>query len=292
MPDRQIKSRTYFDASGLPLAIVRGNPQSTIATHSHEFTELVLVLSGQGTHVVARDRYPIGGGDVFVIMRGEGHAYRNTRDLRLVNILFDLDRLRVPLADLQSLPGYHVLFTLEPRYRRAHRFTSHLRLGEEELSHAAALITRIEGELAAKAPGYRFAATAVFMDMIGGLCRAYSKAGQPIARSLLRIGEAIGYLENHYAEPVSVARLARIAHLSERSLLREFRRAVGRSPIQHLIRLRIAKAADLLRAGGLNVTQAAFAVGFADSNYFTRQFRRITGRSPRQLRSARPDAGS
>jgi len=60
---------------------------------------------------------------------------------------------------------------------------------------------------------------------------------------------------------------------------------MGSSPIAHLIQLRVNRAATLLRQTGDSVTDIAFRVGFSDSNYFTRQFRRIMGRSPRAYRN-------
>jgi len=43
------------------------------------------------------------------------------------------------------------------------------------------------------------------------------------------------------------------------------------------------RACELLRKGELNVTETAYRVGFADSNYFSRQFRRVMECSPREF---------
>ena len=68
---------------------------------------------------------------------------------------------------------------------------------------------------------------------------------------------------------------------------------MGVSPIDYLIRLRIRKAAELLCDDGTKVTEAAFRVGFADGNYFSRQFRRVTGLTPGEYRrhARRADLG-
>ena len=55
--------------------------------------------------------------------------------------------------------------------------------------------------------------------------------------------------------------------------------------ISYLIRLRINRAADLLRHSNNNVTEVALEVGFNDSNYFTRQFKRVVGMSPSRFRT-------
>jgi AraC-like DNA-binding protein len=83
---------------------------------------------------------------------------------------------------------------------------------------------------------------------------------------------------------LTIEDLVRVAHLSESSLFRLFRQIMGRSPIDYLIRLRIDKAAQLLRREPLRITEVSAAVGFNDSNYFTRQFRHVMGCSPREYR--------
>jgi AraC-like DNA-binding protein len=148
----------------------------------------------------------------------------------------------------------------------------------------ASLTETLEREIAAKEPAYAFHCTAAFMQIIGYLSRCYSQAQPPSLQPLLRMGSVIGYLEEHYASPVALAELARVAHMSRSSLQRFFKRSTGSSPVAYLIRLRVRKACELLRSGDQTVTEIAFRVGFTDSNYFARQFSRVMGESPRDYR--------
>jgi AraC family L-rhamnose operon transcriptional activator RhaR/AraC family L-rhamnose operon regulatory protein RhaS len=59
---------------------------------------------------------------------------------------------------------------------------------------------------------------------------------------------------------------------------------MGTSPIANLVQLRVNRAAALLRQTNQSVTEIAFQVGFHDSNYFTRQFHKLLGVTPRQYR--------
>ena len=72
--------------------------------------------------------------------------------------------------------------------------------------------------------------------------------------------------------------------MSASSLLRNFKDATGFSPIDYLLRIRIARAVELLRSDEMTITSAAFNVGFSDSNYFARQFKRIMKTSPSDYR--------
>jgi len=61
------------------------------------------------------------------------------------------------------------------------------------------------------------------MQLTSFLACCYDGEQTPESRDLLRIGAAIGYLEDHYADPISVEQLTRIAGMSESSLLRAFK---------------------------------------------------------------------
>jgi AraC family L-rhamnose operon transcriptional activator RhaR/AraC family L-rhamnose operon regulatory protein RhaS len=122
------------------------------------------------------------------------------------------------------------------------------------------------------------------MQLLVHLSRCYAAPQTQSTRSLLRLGEIIGYMEANYAKPISLPDLATAAHMSERTLARNFRKGLGFSPIDYLIRLRITKACELLRHSDDKIISIAMHVGFSDSNYFWRQFRKVMGQSPREFR--------
>jgi len=280
----RIKASAVFSDRSFPLACYRHESHAACRLHNHEFYELVVVLAGHGKHVTEKEEYRIEGGDVFVVRGDMAHGYADTERMTLVNILFDPRRLSLPMAELRDLPGYHVLFRIEPRMREYDRFRSRLRLSEEELAEAAGLIYRLQQELERKRPGYRFMASAQLMNLIGFLSRCHAHTTEPAKRPLMRMGEVLSFIERRYREPVTVRQLTRVAGMSESTLMRTFRRVMGRSPIDHVIHVRVNKAAELLKAGGVRVTEAAFSCGFTDSNYFSRQFRRVMGHSPSEFR--------
>ena len=282
---RRIPSRLVFSDPSYPLACMRVADHGKTGLHGHDFDELVVILAGHGQHVLEGVEYPIAAGDVFVIRGDMRHGYTRTDHVTLVNILYDPRRLGLPLDDLRDLPGYHALFRVQPRLRPRERFQSRFRLPEENLAEAAGLVFRLEQELQRKGPGYRFMASAHLMALIGYLSRCYSHATGPTERPLLQMGEVLSFIDQHFREPITVRQLARIARMSDSTLMRAFRRVLGRSPVAHVIRVRVLRAAELLQRGDVRVTEAAFACGFGDSNYFSRQFRKIVGVSPRAFRA-------
>ena len=247
--------------------------------------ELVIVTGGHGLHVTGRESWPLGAGDVFVISTGRPHNYEGMNNLSLINILFQPRKLHLDFLDLASLPGYHALFTLEPAWRKRHRFKSRLHLSLAELGHVLGLVDQLDRELKGRDAGFGFMATAAFMQIQGYLSRCYERSRGPDSKSLLRIAQAITHLETDVDKDTNLDELARIAGMSKRGFLRAFQAATNKSPIAYLIQLRINRAAGLLRRGDESVTDIAFRVGFRDSNYFTRQFRKVFGASPRDYRN-------
>ncbi len=288
---RKLRTSDWFHPDGFPLAVERRDPQEPFGPHTHEFSELVIVTGGHALHVTGRESWPIGTGDVFVIGGPRAHEYRDMQKLRLINILFRPENLRLELWDLPTLPGYHALFTIEPAMRQQRKFNSRLRLDPKELGVVTGHVEALEHELRTRTPGFAFAANATFMQIVAFLSRCYSRSRSPDARAVLRIASAISHLEAHFDEPLDLDALAKLAHMSKRSFLRAFQSAVGSAPIAHLITLRLSRAATLLRRFDEDITSAAFKTGFNDSNYFARQFRKAFGLSPRDYRKRQAGRG-
>jgi AraC-like DNA-binding protein/mannose-6-phosphate isomerase-like protein (cupin superfamily) len=284
---RVLRIDEWFHPDGFPISIERREPQEDFEPHAHEFAELVIVMGGKGLHVTGNDSWELTAGDVFVIAGPREHEYRDLRELRLVNILYQPNQLKMRLLDLPSVAGYHALFTLEPHRRLRQPARERLRLNGRELAQITEIVDRLEGELKAREPGFGFMATASFMQIIGLLSRCYGRSPSPDGKALLRIGEALSHLERNIHNEVNLEELASIAHMSRRSFLRVFQSATGTSPLAWLTGQRINRACSLLRHTDKQITEIAFEVGFNDSNYFTRQFRKTTGLSPRDYRMRR-----
>lgn len=94
------------------------------------------------------------------------------------------------------------------------------------------------------------------------------------------------YLEEHYAENVSLDELAWHTGLSPFYLLRVFQRTVGLSPHVYLTQVRIRQARKLLRAG-MPIAEVALNVGFVDQSHLTRSFKRTVGVPPGQYLQVR-----
>jgi signal transduction histidine kinase/DNA-binding LacI/PurR family transcriptional regulator/AraC-like DNA-binding protein len=94
------------------------------------------------------------------------------------------------------------------------------------------------------------------------------------------VRKAMAYIHEHYSEPLSRDQLADYTGVSERHLNRCFLQETGLAPGAYLNRYRIQKARCLLKENNRSITEVMGAVGFSDSSYFTRVFKREEGMSP------------
>ena len=97
------------------------------------------------------------------------------------------------------------------------------------------------------------------------------------------IKQVMGWIRAHCAEPIRISDLVRISGYSRTRLFALFAAEAGLSPNDFLLRCRIARAKELLRAGAAPLTQVALDCGFSSSTYFSTTFRKYTGKPPREF---------
>ncbi len=98
------------------------------------------------------------------------------------------------------------------------------------------------------------------------------------------IRETAHYIREHPAEWPTLSKLASRAGLSDKYYSMKFKTIIGETVQNYIIRSRIERAEYLLRYGGMYVSEVADALGYRDVFFFSRQFKRHTGRNPSELR--------
>jgi AraC-like DNA-binding protein len=104
---------------------------------------------------------------------------------------------------------------------------------------------------------------------------------EDLNRRLLRARDA---MDRAYAEPLDVAAIAAVAHVSEAHFSRSFRAAFGETPHRYLQRRRVERSMFLLRETDRSITDVCLDVGFMSLGTFSRTFREIIGETPTSYR--------
>lgn len=223
-----------------------------------ERSQLLLSLSAGGSAVVDgrwRDLRP---GEGYLTPPGAPHAYRCRRDaswLAVWAILAESD-------DSERLVTAETPVLIEADARPLHDAV--LNLHRESVGAAEPAHLRIWGELVAAL--MRRLLTPMATD-----------------RRLWRLWEEV---DADLGRPWTLGDLARHAGIGDEQLRRLCRRHLGLSPMHHLARLRMRRAAALLATGGRSVSDVAQAVGYENAFAFSTAFRRVMGHPPSRMRPA------
>jgi AraC-like DNA-binding protein len=273
MAPRRLESKDWLGEDPVRVFVV--DEEGIAGVHTHNFAELVIITGGSGTHVTPRRKVEIFTGDVLHIDAGVEHEYRDVNGLALVNILYDQARMNISPQQIRRLDAFHRVVPLP---------WNRLRLDPGELRIVLSLVRQLKKTLKERPEGYRDRAQDEFVGIAETLRQLHATSSEWRTRSEGYLGDVLKFIGENYERPLTVAELVSTFKMSSSSLLRAFKRSLGATPIAYITRLRVAKAKELLRDKSLNITEVAFRVGFTDSNYFARRFRKVTGRSPQVYR--------
>ena len=114
--------------------------------------------------------------------------------------------------------------------------------------------------------------------------------GQTVAENggsegVRRIEQSIAYMREHLNEPMPVAKLAALAHISPSHFFTLFKRRTGSSPMDYFTHLRMQHACRLLDGTSASVKEVAAVLGYDDPFYFSRVFKAVNRIPPSRYRA-------
>ncbi len=101
------------------------------------------------------------------------------------------------------------------------------------------------------------------------------------------IWRARQFIEEHSADKLSLAKVAKAVKISPNHLSEKFKTVTGLKFVDYVARTRIEKARQLLRNGDFRISEIAFAVGFQSLSQFNRVFKKLHKKSPTEYRAWR-----
>lgn len=124
-----------------------------------------------------------------------------------------------------------------------------------------------------------------FIDVLVSSCKLRRRGGGTAKGNERKLSLVRHYIEDNYAQNLTLEGLADLAGLSKFHLLRSFSEFAGMPPHAFQTRLRLNRAKRLL-SQGKSIKQVAVAVGFTDASHFGKHFVRIIGFTPRVYQQA------
>jgi AraC-like DNA-binding protein len=152
------------------------------------------------------------------------------------------------------------------------------------------LMNRIITEYQEQKTGYELAVKAFIYHILVLLLRCHwQQTIDEVQEERKRIAvhrllPVLDYVEHNYHEKITLKQLAAMANMSSHHFCRSFKKITGKPPNEYMNYLRITQAMVLLKERTLNISEIAMTVGFNDSNYFCRLFKKYKQVSPSEIR--------
>ncbi len=220
--------------------------------HWHEGFQFCLLLSGAGDLIYRGSRHFTPPHSLFIVNPGEAHA----------NVARDREgcSFRTMVVRDEELPFFRTTVVFD--------------------NDLISLFLRLHITL--EAPGAALEAESLLLDLLTALVSRHAgghSGTQPVSTDSRAVRLARDYLDEHFAENISLTRLAEIANLSPFHLNRMFRTVLGMPPHAYQTQVRVIRAKVLLRQSG-RIAEIASRTGFADQSHLTRHFKRLVGVTP------------
>lgn len=108
---------------------------------------------------------------------------------------------------------------------------------------------------------------------------------QPTPAVIHAVEQGKRFVEEHFAEEITLERVAQEVSLTPYYYSKIFSRVVGQTLVDFLTSVRVEKAKHLLEDPAVSIKEACFTVGYNDPNYFSRVFKKVTGQTPTEYRA-------
>jgi AraC-like DNA-binding protein len=251
------------------------------ANHYHDYYEIYVLLSGERDYFIVDRTYRVKPGDIVFIGKHELHKTMQAGAPAHERLLLHFDD-RLPFRLSPSSTDW----LLAP-FRSDNRV---LRLPDEAVT--SALTERMLKELRDKAPGYEIALRSAVGDLLleAGRHALRLQRTEPVPFRHAspmhgKVSEIVRYINESYAEPLSLTALAERFYVSPYHLSRTFKEATGFTFTDYINLTRIKEAQRLLRETDLSITEVAAASGFGNFSHFGKTFKKITRVTPRAYRN-------
>ncbi|WP_309090642.1 AraC family transcriptional regulator [Domibacillus sp.] len=129
-----------------------------------------------------------------------------------------------------------------------------------------------------------FTSSARAYEFIMGLHRFAKGLDQPKASMPDDIRTALQFMASHYDQPLSLDEIAYHAGLSKYYFTNKFHKYMNTTPIQHLAKVRMQKAMELLTTTNKTIQEIALQTGYDNANYFSKVFKKMIGMSADSFR--------
>ena len=256
------------------------SPEDIIPWHWHEELEIAYVAEGIMELRIPGQSYVLRQGDIAVLNGNLLHYAQGDPECALRSLVFSPFLLTGGMGTAFYTKYIHPLM-------RCPAFTCHI---FPEDKRFISCFTEAFDALKWDSFGYEFTVREQLSHIMLDVYRQYEPGialpGKTHTADSLRAEQMLDFMQRHFREPLTLERISAAGHVGERECLRCFKKTIGESPIQYLMKYRLMQSAHMLHTEQtMSVTEIAQACGFETAGYYSRQFKRFYQCTPREYRN-------
>jgi AraC-like DNA-binding protein len=284
---KYFKGAAFMNEDLLKVYNVRSVPgKRDFYPHHHNELEIAYFRSGRGIYSITGYEYPIESGDIFIFSNNEIHKITYVDPdivTEALNIHF-LPRLLLGASE-DGEPDLSRIFL----NRRA-GFTNRINreIAGSAYNEICSALLEIEQEMNEKKLGYTLLARQNLIRALVLILRSCNiiaaNSDQKARANVAGIAAALKYIDENFQSDLTLCELCNVVRMSRSNFERLFGKYVGVSVGEYIKRRRIDCALSLLRTTNMTVLDIALASGYHNTANFNKQFKAVTGKTPREYR--------
>lgn len=284
MKDHSTEEKRKHSTASVPYTCYRCSIPDffpSVPLHWHREFELACIYKGNGEFRIDDSIVPVTAGDIVIIRPGSLHSTDRTGSRKLIydTIVFDesilfgnhSERCYTEYLNVYNRPDTRIMVPLNsenPNYQA-------IKSCAEELFEAAKRSTG-EGDFIVK-----IKLSEIFRLVLESGVLETGHKYEIVSDS---VRPAIDYIRNNYSEKITIDELAAQCHLSKSYFMNLFKKVTGTTVIGYLMQVRIDNACRLLANENMSASETALNVGYTNISNFNRQFRQLTGLTPKEYK--------
>ena len=256
-------------------------------THTHEFTEIVYILSGSCTHTINDVSYTARRGDMFLMNSQCRHSYSSSHAYKMIVLCFSPEVLLKRITDKKNASYFLSLSFLTEIQSESTPIGKFSFVGEERV-WIENLLKATLAEYRLKEPE-RVAVLESYMTiLIVNILRKVHSQNLSKNKEVTEVWKALTeFIDENLNQKLSLEDLAQNFFYNPSYFSRAFKQKFECSPVEYIARERSRKAAELLAANPqVTMDKIAEECGFGDKSSLYRAFEKFYGCSPSEYKKS------